>query len=542
MNDSFSAYTAVAIAVGSLTAVALAALQSDRATRLILAPKRLAVKRLQSYQYRWSQALQLQKLKLRYYWNGGAGKGDDPTTTILTTEQELNDLVESIVSQKTPTPYKIGSIAKDEKAKGAQDYFLWLFNSQESEVVQVNAVLFGLKLAEALDKKISSSTLCFVSDVAAGTGANFITELMKECCKDTVAVVADGATPTWMIQWALLKERRVYSNTKLQRLLYALCRLETLPFPRAIQTVAVMIPTAVAPILLPALHEVFPDDRHVFCYTGCVQTVQYAEAKRGTFRKAQIPLDLREAISLGKDAVQYTTPVNANLQSSVHIMPPYSQALADLPVETAGTVETWMAAVDTYLVRKQEQQAADFLPYVCKLDYILQDGPLEKNKSARYWSIRSLVQYVTGSASRELTDQKQDAIISWLTDYRPPADAASLTHPLRKQIENCVFQHKLILIANKVLLDTVAPQQHWTLKQAMKRGCACCIPDDDPDGEAFFARRNAAFASAANSRSTTTDGASGFAFDPTAVSAKLAQSRGYVDGKSVFAFDPTQFR
>lgn len=534
MSD-LSAYTAAAIWIGSVGFITLATLQSDRVGRLILSPNRLSLKRLRSYQYQWSQAIQLQKLKLRYYWNGGVGKGDDPTTSILTTGQELDELVRSIVSNKTDnslsTMYTVGTIAKDENEKDAQEYYLWLFNVQESKVVQVPAVAFGTKLAEAFEKHIFSSTLCFVHDAAAGTGSQLITVLMKECYQDTVAVVAGGLTRAWMFQWALLKDQGVYSTAKLQSLLYALCRLETMQFPRSINSVVVAIPTSIVPVLLPALHETFPDDRHVFCYTGCVKAVQYAEAKRRIFRKLQIPTNLTDATSFGENPVQFTTPLNADLQSSVHIMPPYPHALADLPVDTAGIVDVWMAAVDTYLKRKNEQRAADFLPYVCRLDYILQDAPIEKNKSSRYWSLRSLVQYVSGSASRELSDQIQDAIVSWLTDYKLPADANTLRHPLRKQIENCVFQHKLILLANKILQDTVAPQQHWTLKQAMKRGCACCIPEDDPDGEAFFARRNKSSLYLDNRGADVMNGVA----EPT-------RPRGYVDGKTAFAFDPTRFQ
>ena len=512
----------------------MTALQSDRVGRIILSPGQLSVKRLRSYQHQWSQSIQLQKLKLRYYWNGGLGKGEDPTTSILTTDEELDDLVRSIVSDNANNSlsamYTVGTIAKDEHNKDGQEYFLWLFNAQEKKVVQVPAVAFGTKLAEAFENHIFSCTLCFVHDATAGIGSQFIARLMKECFCDTVAIVAGGLTRAWMFQWALLKEQGLHSNAKLHRLLYALCRLETMQFSRSISSVVMVSPTSMVPILLPALHETFPDDRHVFCYTGCVQVVKYAEANRRIFQKLQIPTNLEDATSFGEDPVQFSTPVNADVQSSVHIMPPYSQALADLPVDTAGIVDTWIAAVDTFLKCKKEQRAADFLPYVCRLDYILQEGPIEKNKSSRYWSLRSLVQYMRGSASRELSDQIQDAIVSWLTDYKIPEDANALRHPFEKQIENCVFQHKLILLANKILQDTVAPRQHWTLKQAMKRGCACCIPEDDPDGEAFFSRRNKSLVELDNRDAAYMDGVA----EPT-------RPRGYMDGKLAFAFDPTRF-
>ena len=107
-----------------------------------------------------------------------------------------------------------------------------------------------------------------------------------------------------------------------------------------------------------------------------------------------------------------------------------------------------------------------------------------------------------------------DAACSWLRDTPMKL---SLQHIYKKQIENAVFQHKLILIANKTLQDTVLPAEHWTLKQAAKRGCSCCMLDEDDDAQA--------------------EGSS----VPEIMSSSSTNRRGYVDGKAGFAFDPGQF-
>jgi hypothetical protein len=200
-------------------------------------------------------------------------------------------------------------------------------------------------------------------------------------------------------------------------------------------------------------------------------------------------------------------------------MKPFRQSLARLPIHVADTVETWMGAVDAFLTLKDEEKRNGYLPYVFKLDYI-QNGSLEKEKDG-YWIVLSLLQYVTGSRSRskDLTEQQIDAAIAWLKDQPTKPHAAH--NSCQKLIEETVFNHKRILLENKTLLDTVQPTQHWTLKQAIKGGCACCAPEEEDDAEDMGAltQKLAAF------RGTTTKPVTG----------------GYVDGKSSFAFDPTRF-
>ena len=55
---------------------------------------------------------------------------------------------------------------------------------------------------------------------------------------------------------------------------------------------------------------------------------------------------------------------------------------------------------------------------------------------------------------------------------------------MRATIEDCTFAHKMILIGDKTLPDTVIPKKEWSLKAAKKMtSCACCFPgEEDEEG------------------------------------------------------------
>jgi hypothetical protein len=147
-----------------------------------------------------------------------------------------------------------------------------------------------------------------------------------------------------------------------------------------------------------------------------------------------------------------------------------------------------------------------------------------------YWSAMSLLQFVTGSRSREVTSETTDAVLSWLRDTRnanakkaAAAESIPISAGYQKSIENCVFQHKLILIASKTLKDTVQPRQHWTLKAFAKTGCSCCAPEDEDEEDEVGGGDRAV------------NGSTGlFSIPPS-------NNINYVDGKSAFAFDPSKF-
>jgi hypothetical protein len=149
----------------------------------------------------------------------------------------------------------------------------------------------------------------------------------------------------------------------------------------------------------------------------------------------------------------------------------------------------------------------------------------------------------TLDAACSFLQQQSDHILYTVTSSSSSKNWSKyrVTPPLQKAIERIVFQHKLLLLPNKTILDTVQPVEQWTLKQPTKNGgCACCDeepPDDDEEEADTFGRKmtNPAeemtvasqSSSSSNNRKTTT--------------MKTTRAFGYVDGKTKFAFDPTQF-
>lgn len=307
---------------------------------------------------------------------------------------------------------------------------------------------------------------------------------------------------------------------------------------------------ALVPILVPVLQQAFPHDKHIFAYTGCTATIECALsaaawsdpwARKGTIP----PLDqahhwnfhqLASTIPLTRKGLEQRAP-------SSGVMSGYGAALAALPVSYASIVETWMSAVDTLLSLKEDEKNNGYVPYVFQMDYVVWSTGEEHNDvvddydpppkvlkvgSPQYWSVRSLLQYVTGSQSRELLPEALDAAASVLHDscvVRRPSSRHRLSALERNAVQSVVFQHKKILLEHKTLIDTVQPSQHWTLKGvARKGGCACCGPEDDEDDE-----ENEEETNGVQSRS------SGAGLGLSQPKAK------YVDGKTAFAFDPSRF-
>ena len=114
-----------------------------------------------------------------------------------------------------------------------------------------------------------------------------------------------------------------------------------------------------------------------------------------------------------------------------------------------------------------------------------------------------------------------------------------VTPQIQKSIEQIIFQHKLILLPNKTLLDTVQPVEQWTLKQPTKNGgCACCDeePEDDDNDDADGKRKT----NIGNDNPLLRSGEE-MTTSPTTNMKTTRTSFGYVDGKTKFAFDPSQF-
>jgi len=327
---------------------------------------------------------------------------------------------------------------------------------------------------------------------------------------------------------------------------------------------------AVTPILLPLLQNAFPEDRHVFAYDNCVNSVRRADFLRSRFNRGNLPKTTEEIWMLSHDPTRNTTPLvlSTPLSKTVYGL---SAALCKLPINHADTVEAWIGSVDSFFKLKDEETTNGYLPYVLRLDYIVNQKDLAEG-SDRYWSVNSLLQFITGCRSRVLPGGVRDAAMEWLRDFSTKTldmeekMLPKLSGEDLRNIEDSVFQHKSILIQDKTLKDTVLPSKHWTLKQAVRKGgCACCAPEEDDDDEEEGkkrlllekARGNVSPIQRDNEdekedsitigglNNKYVDGKTTFAFDPTAFSVPAASMKKekpkYVDGKMTFAFDPTKF-
>jgi len=566
------------------------------------------------------------------------------------------------------TIFRFGRIGRPDDDAGdrgdredSMEYYLWLYEYEESEhcggddddddgtidpissvrqrlhrrrIYRLPLSAFCDRLYGALQRQIDTRTFCFVADACGGRATQFVVDLVREASSDLRGRVfvatsgggggggGGGGTPLWMAGLAAVVEKRVLPRESLERALFAGCRMEASRAPppppsstTGAGTVLIPVDTAVGAVLLPLLHNAFPDDHHVFAYGACTNAVRYAyttstsaasskrhrEEDKERSKEGYVPTDLDDAFEFRDRRIASATPLQAPsaLSKSTHVMNPYLGALSKLPLDVASAVETWMGCVHAFFLLKEQNEdnktgkgkfaapssLPEYVPYVFKLEYLL-PPPSTSPASAtaeidvgsdRYWSLRSLLQYVTGSQSRELPPETMDAAVSWLQDYcaehqqHMASSSYAMSGSVRKGIENAVFQHKLILIENKTIKDTVQPAQHWTLKAALKRGCACCAPEDDEEEEQEAERRMMMSMAAAGTGSrVATTSVSGMAavssttFLPPTMPAPAAAAAGgsdnndsstkgtvsaansskgssYVDGKTSFAFDPTRF-
>jgi hypothetical protein len=533
--------TIAASAVAAVGVISLTALQSDACSRFVLTPQQLQAKRCLTYQYQWQQASVKTDLQLQYCWAGGFSQFDAETehimTDIFTTEPEILEFIDQTL---LPSAHEmvVGRIGLMEQTAN-KEYYVWFYhmNQSTSRIYQVPLGMFGRLLADQLERSVTRTTFCFVADASSGVASETLVDLVDAAAKtSTVLTIRE---PIWMVVLARLVEQRLLAVETLNRCVFALSRLEALKAEKNQDTVIITVPQAIVPVMLPVLQQVFPDDRHVFGYTGCIPAVQTALYRRATAPRAVVPDHMSQAVRF-TNPVAITTPMASTttvLSKSTNIlMTPFAKALQALPVRMADVTETWMAAVDAFFNLKEDEKTNNYLPYVFRLDYITgnktantkdDDDDVVDATSDCYWSAMSLLQFVTGSRSREVTSETTDAVLSWLRDTRnasaekaAAAESVPVSASHQKSIENCVFQHKLILIASKTLKDTVQPRQHWTLKAFAKTGCSCCAPEDEDEDDEVGGG----------------NGSTGLFDVPP------SNNINYVDGKSAFAFDPSKFK
>ena len=532
-----------AVVSAAMGVAALGLLQTDLVSRLMLNPTGLQIKRKQEYAYRWQTALEKAHLQQSYYLAGGVSQVHEDEdylakqTDYLSQPEELETLMVNILNSKE-TRVQILKIDTDPHDTTGE-YYLHLLEravDQKSKprIIQVPLATFGLVLHKAFDEQLTATTLCFVADASSGKATNLLEQLVQES-KTGVAVISE---PLWMATLAkLVDQHLIASRSKMEKILFGLCRLEAWSVrdqTQSSKTVMITLPgQATTPVLLPLLQTVFPEDRHVFAYDGCVASVQRGMwARRNIVTRGKLANNLSEVVSLSNDPIRHTTPFcQTSLTKSIHGL---KASLAKVPVAQAEVVESWMTSVDAFLALKEAENTNGYLPYVFKLGHISGKPYSFSSESSddSYWSLCSLLQYITGCRSRPLPEGTIDAAAEWLKDHNRTEETKSKSQSLhfseteRKNMENCVFQHKSILIGNKTLQDTVLPRQHWTLKQAAKNGgCSCCGPEEEEEEEEE------------DDKSGTVEKDNGM----DTMNGNGGLGGGYVDGKMGFAFDPTKF-
>lgn len=410
-----------------------------------------------------------------------------------------------------------------------------------SRIALVPLSAFAEKLAKEFEMQLTSTALCFVADASSAVGTQVIGEVVNSCNAGLVLIQEPG----WMTSLAYLSALNLISKSKIDRIVFALCRLEAWRVRKHVgksRTVVFTLPgQSSTAALLPHIQKVFPCERHVFVYDGCVDSTARASRNTKTRSRTNAPAGNANSPmsppSLPR-SITATTPI-----SPLTSIRDYPSFLCTLSAHQASAVESWMSSVDTFLTLKENERTSGYLPFVCRIGYLFADigrlgnGIVDQSELA----LTNLLQYITGSRSRPLEEQVFEAAKATLTICRD-AEREEVqkygkiaSEAERVAIEACVFAHRGILIGDKTLLDTVQPKKDWSLKAAKKlTSCSCCAPgDDEEDEEEGQTGENRVKDIKGSGISTIIGGGGGFI-------PNMAKSQ-YVDGKSAFAFDPSKF-
>lgn len=329
--------------------------------------------------------------------------------------------------------------------------------------------------------------------------------------------------PAWMTFLAKFVEENIISSEDVNIAVFALCRLEAWRLREQVgdhRTLVITIPGQSSTCnILPSLQMMFPCERHVFIYDGLLDSVS---------RGLRLVKDPKAAASF---SISRNCSANVPI-SKVTSLSNFDTLLSKLSFDKASIVESWISSVDMFLQLKHAEKKTAYIPFVCRLGFLLSqvgklgNGSIEQSDLA----LTNLLQYMTGSRSRALNKDFLETAQSELKNIRglelsSMAKSKQLTKEDIETIEACAFAHKGILIENKTLMDTVQPKVEWSLKAAKKlTSCACCMPGEDDDEE------NEARSDEMNGKEEMTNNTS------------IQKSKSaYVDGKTVFAFDPSKF-
>lgn len=512
------------IAAAFLTTCLLLA-QNDAISRLILSPVRLRAKRRQENLYILEKAIAQSILFLRKYINGGSfydWELEKKIMDLVLRDEDIETLVKEIVivnpssatnDQFHRTPLIVG-IAKDLTLSKSHEWYLHLafptkiknghdindddpMNRHYGRRVQVPLEKFCQYLSIEFDKQKDKTNLCFIADASSSLGSYVLGQVIENCqCQ--IPVIHE---PAWMFIMAFLIQKQALCRSSIEKVLYGLCKLCAQAvgdkigskYSTAVFTLPGQSSTAT---LLPVLQSIFPCEKHIFVYDGCFESVQRSIHLN---RRSNVHYEVVKNKRMNSVYSLLETSMPRCISSAIPITPlnvkDFTAQTATLSHRVASITESWMSSIDTFLKLKNDEKISGYIPFVCKLGFIMEEGSFlgEEYKSSTISSmaLKNILEYILGSKSNNfphLEPNVLDAAEAMLKEIKFQENTqhgqntrASLSNDLRVAIEDCVFLHKSILIGNKILPDTVQPKPTgWSLKTSTTlRGCACCFGMND---------------------------------------------------------------
>lgn len=141
--------------------------------------------------------------------------------------------------------------------------------------------------------------------------------------------------------------------------------------------------------LLQHLQQMFPCERHVFVYDSLSGSL--ARGLGDSWIPFYHPIT-KEYISTNIPLMQLTSVAKID------------KVLAKTSFEKACLMESWLTSVDAFLQLKHNEKKSGYIPFVCRLGFLLSqvgtlgNGSVDQSELA----LTNLLQYVTGSRSREI--------------------------------------------------------------------------------------------------------------------------------------------
>jgi hypothetical protein len=184
-------------------------------------------------------------------------------TKYLSKDADLDALISRILEKTSESRFYILKMDKDQHDP-TEEWFHFLVQVQPglkaSKLYEVPLISFGMKLAQAFEDQLTTNTLCFVADASSGSASRMLESLVTEA-RTGVAIISE---PFWMVQVALMIEASILTSTKIQRLLFSLCRLDAWSVREQVggaKTVMFTPPgQATTAALLPFIQQTFPED------------------------------------------------------------------------------------------------------------------------------------------------------------------------------------------------------------------------------------------------------------------------------------------